>query len=88
MLLWFDLFEKVSEKILTDNEIDIDLTLRAANKVTDFLDKNLEKPSERYMVARLVSILYEETKSFSLEPEFESKIRKLARQKPGKSDGD
>ena len=80
--------EKVSEKVLTDNEIDIDSTLRAANKVTAFLDKSLEKPSERYMVARLVSILYEETKNYSLEPEFESKIRKLARQKPEKPEGD
>jgi hypothetical protein len=76
------LFEKVSEKVLTDDEVDIDLTLFAANKVTDFLDKNLEKPFERYMVARLVSILYEETKDYSLEPEFESKLRQLARQKP------
>ena len=80
------MFEKVSEKVLTDNEIDIDSTLRVANKVTDFLDKNLEKPFERYMVARLVSILYEETKDYSLEPEFESEIRKLAKQKPKKSD--
>jgi hypothetical protein len=82
------LFEKVSEKVLTDNEIDIDSTLRAANKVTAFLDKSLEKPSERYMVARLVSILYEETKNYSLEPEFESKIRKLAREKPETPEGD
>ena len=73
---------------MTDNEIDIDSTLSAANKVTAFLDKSLEKPSERYMVARLVSILYEETKNYSLEPEFESKIRKLARQKPEKPEGD
>ena len=73
---------------MTDNEIDIDSTLRAANKVTAFLDKSLEKPSERYMVARLVSILYEETKNYSLEPEFESKIRKLARQKTEKPEGD
>lgn len=80
--------EKVSEKVLTDNEIDIDSTLRAANKVTAFLDKSLEKPSERYMVARLVSILYEETKNYSLEPDFELKIRKLARQKPEKPEGD
>jgi len=82
------LFEKVSEKVLTDNEIDIDSTLSVANKVTDFLDKNLKKPFERYMVARLVSILYEETKDYSLEPEFELKIRKLAKQKSGKSAGD
>ena len=80
--------EKVSEKVLTDNEIDIDSTLRAANKVTAFLDKSLDKPSERYMVARLVSILYEETKNYSLEPDFELKIRKLARQKPEKPEGD
>jgi hypothetical protein len=80
--------EKVSERAFTGNEIDIDSTLRAANEVTDFLDKNLEKPFERYMVARLVSILYEETRDYSLEPEFESKIRKLARQKPKKSEGD
>jgi hypothetical protein len=82
------LVEKVSEKVLTDNEIDIDSTLRAANKVTAFLDKSLDKPSERYMVARLVSILYEETKNYSLEPDFELKIRKLARQKPEKPEGD
>ena len=81
------LFEKASEKVLTDNEVDIDLTLSAANKVTDFLDKNLEKPFERYMVARLVSILYEETKDYSLEPEFESRLRQLARQDPEKSSG-
>ena len=80
--------EKVSEKVLTDNEIDIDSTLSAANKVTAFLDKSLKKPSERYMVARLVSILYEETKNYSLEPDFELKIRKLARQKPEKPEGD
>lgn len=80
--------EKASEKVLTDNEIDIDSTLRAANKVTDFLDENLEKPFERYMVARLVSILYEETRDYSLEPEFESKIRKLAKKKTKESDGD
>ena len=82
------MYEKASEKVLTDNEVDIDSTLRAANEVTDFLDENLEKPFERYMVARLVSILYEETKDYSLEPEFESKLRQLARQKPKKSDGD
>ena len=75
--------EKVPEKGLTDNEVDIDLTLRAANEVTDFLDKNLEKPFERYMVARLVSILYEETKDYSLEPKFESKLRQLAGPGPG-----
>ncbi len=80
--------EKASEKILTDKEINIDLTLRAANIVTNFLDKNLENPFERYMVARLVSILYEETRYYSLKPEFESKIRKLARQESEKTEGD
>lgn len=57
---------------MNDHEVDIDLTLRAANKLTDFLDESLEKPFERYMVARFVSILYEETRDYLLEPEFES----------------
>jgi len=82
------LFEKASEKVLNDHEVDIDLTLRAANKVTDFLDESLEKPFERYMVARLVSILYEETRDYLMEPEFESKLRQLARRKPEQSNGD
>lgn len=80
------LFEKVSEKVLVNNELDIDSTLSAANKVTEFLDENLDKPFERYMVARLVSILYEETKDYSLDSEFESKLRQLAKQKPKKID--
>lgn len=62
--------------------IDFDSTLNAADKVTDFLDKNMKKPFERYMVARLISILYEEKWDFSLDPEFEAEIRKLAKRKP------
>jgi hypothetical protein len=76
------LFEKVSEKELADSNIDLDLALRAADAVTDFLDTRLEKPFERYIVARLVSILYEETLDCSLKPEFEAKIRALAKQNP------
>ena len=63
-------------------EIDFDSTLNAADKVTNFLDKNMKKPFERYMVARLISILYEEKWDFSLDPEFEAEIRKLAKRKP------
>jgi len=69
-------------------EIDLDSTLHAADKVTDFLDKSMKKPFERYIVARLISILYEETWNFSLDPEFEAEVRKLAKEKPEKSDGD
>ena len=76
------MFEKASEKELVDGNIDLDLALRAADAVTDFLDKRLEKPFERYMVAKLVSIYYEETSDYSLGPEFEAKIRELAKQKP------
>ena len=61
--------------------MDLDLALNAADKVSDFLDNNLKEPIERYMVARLVSILYEETLDCSLEPEFEEKIRGLAKQR-------
>jgi hypothetical protein len=82
------LFEKASEKELTDGNIDLDLALRAADAVTDFLDRRLEKPFERYMVARLVSILYEETLDCSLGPEFEAKIRNLAKQKPKESNAE
>ena len=56
------------------------MALRAADAVTDFLDRRLNKPFERYMVARLVSILYEETLDCSLGPEFEAKIRTIAKQ--------
>jgi len=70
------------EKDLEDSNIDLDLALHAADAITDFLDKRLEKPFERYIVARLVSILYEETLNCSLLSEFEAEIRKLAQQKP------
>ena len=63
-----------------DKDMDLDLALSAADVVTDFLDRRLDKPFERYMVARLVSILYEETLNCSLRPEFEAKIRDFARQ--------
>jgi hypothetical protein len=76
------LFEKASEKELTDSNIDLDLALRAADAVTDFLDKRLDKPFERYMVARLVSILYEETLDCSLDSACESKLRAVAKQNP------
>ena len=80
--------EKVSEKNAIGMEIDLDLTLYVADKVTDFLDKSIKKPLERYIVARLISILYEETWNFSLDPEFEAEVRKLAKKKPEKFDGD
>lgn len=69
-------------------EIDLDLTLYVADKVTDFLDKSMKKPLERYIVARLISILYEEAWNFSLDPEFEVEVRKLAKEKTEKLDGD
>ena len=88
MLLWFNLSnEKVSEKNSIDIEID-DSTLHVADKVTDFLDLSLENPFKRYVVARLISILYEEKWNFSLDPEFETEVRKLAKDKPEKSDTD
>lgn len=73
--------EKDLEKAIVDKHLDLDLALSAADKVSDFLDNNLKEPIERYMVARLVSILYEETLDCSLEPEFEEKIRGLAKQR-------
>ena len=73
--------EKDLEKIFTDNHVDLDMALSAADKVTEFLDKSLREPFERYMVARLVSILYEETLECSLKPELETRIRNLANQK-------
>jgi hypothetical protein len=73
--------EKDLEKIFTDNHVDLDMALNAADKVTEFLDKSLREPFERYMVARLVSILYEETLECSLKPELETEIRNLANQK-------
>ena len=80
--------EKISEKNSKGIEIDLDLTLHVADKVTDFLDASMKKPFERYVVARLISILYEEKWSFSLDPEFEAEVRKLASEKPEKLDGD
>ena len=74
--------EKDLEKVLVDRNIDLDLALSAADEVSDFLDRSLKEPFERYMVARLVSILYEETLNYSLGPEFEAKIRKFAKQNP------
>ena len=84
--LWFDLFEeKDLEKAIMDRHMDLDLTLNAADKVSDFLDSSLKEPIERYMVARLVSILYEETSDCSLGPEFEAKIRSYAKNKSKES---
>lgn len=74
--------EKDLEKALADRHIDLDLALSAADKVSDFLDRNLEKPFERYMVAKLVSILYEKTLDSSLRSNFEAEIRNLVKQKP------
>ena len=67
-------------------KIDLDSTLHVADKVNDFLDQNMKNPFERYIVARLISILYEEKWDFSLDPEFEAEVRKLARKKPNKLD--
>jgi len=47
--------------------------------VADLLDADIEEPFERYVVARLISILYEEAWNFSLDPEFEAKVRNLAK---------
>ena len=63
-------------------EIDLDSTLHIADKVTDFLDASMKDPFERYIVARLISILYEERWNFSLDSEFETEVRKLAKEKP------
>jgi hypothetical protein len=68
------------ERELADSHIDLDVALRAADAVTDFLNRRLRKPFERYLVARLVSILYEETWDCSLGPKFEAKIRTIAKQ--------
>ena len=69
-------------------ELDLDSTLHVADKVNDFLDDSMKNPFERYVVARLISILYEEKWNFSLKPEFEAEVRKLAKEKPEKSDAD
>jgi hypothetical protein len=68
------------ERALADGHVNLDVALRAADAVTDFLDRRLDEPFERYMVARLVSILYEETLDCSMEPDFEAKIRAIAKQ--------
>jgi hypothetical protein len=76
--------EKNSEK----TPIDIDATLHAADEVSNLLDTTIKDPFERYVVARLISILYEETWNFSLDPEFEVEVRKLAKKSQKKVDGD
>ena len=74
--------EKDLEKALEN--INLDMSLDVADKVADFLEGNLKDPFERYMVARLVSILYEETLDCSFKPELEAYIRRLAKQSPSK----
>ena len=71
--------EKDLEKAFEEKNVDLDLALSAADAVTEFLDKRFEKTFERYMVSKLVSIFYEETLNCSLGPEFEAKIRDIAR---------
>jgi hypothetical protein len=56
--------EKASEKNLMGMEINLDSTLRIADKVNAFLENNMENPFERYIVARLISILYEDNGVF------------------------
>jgi hypothetical protein len=73
--------EKDLEKALLDRSVDLDLALNAADQVSGFLDSSLKEPIERYIVARLVSILYEETLDCSFGSEFEAKIRDAARHK-------
>jgi hypothetical protein len=78
----------VSEKTSEKTPIDIDATLHAADEVSNLLDTTIKDPFERYVVARLISILYEETWNFSLNPEFEVEVRKLAKKSQKKVDGD
>jgi hypothetical protein len=73
------LSEKITEKAPADAELDIDAMLLVADKVADLLDADIEEPFERYVVARLISILYEEAWNFSLDPEFEAQVRNLAK---------
>jgi len=73
------LSEKIFVKAPVDVELNIDAMLLVADKVVDLLDFDIEEPIERYFVARLISILYEETWNFCLDPEFETKVRKLAK---------
>jgi hypothetical protein len=69
-------------------EIDLDSALNAADKVTNFLDASMEDPFERYLVTRLISILYEEKWNFLLDRKFEAKVRQLAKEKPVNSVSD
>jgi len=71
-----------------DMKIDLDSTLHVADEVNNFLDTSMKNPFERYVVARLISILYEEKGDFSLDPKFEAEVRKLAKEKPEKSNDD
>ena len=80
--------ENRSDKNPLGMEINLDLALNVADKVTDFLDTNIEDPFERYLVISLISILYEEKWNFSLKPEFEAEVRKLAKEKPENLKGD
>ena len=80
--------ENRSDKNPLDMEINLDLALNVADRVTDFLDANIEDPFERYLVISLISILYEEKWNFSLKPEFEAEVRKLAKEKPENLKGD
>ena len=84
----FDLSEKISEKAPADAELDIDSMLLVADKVADLLDADIKEPFERYVVARLISILYEEAWNFSLDPEFEAKVRNLAKKSQKTVSGD
>ena len=61
--------------------VDLDGALGAADKVADFLQGSLNDPFERYLVAKLVSILYEETLDCSFKPELEDFVRSLAKKK-------
>lgn len=77
MIVLFE--EKDLEKAFVEKNVNLDLTLSAADAVTEFLDKRFDNTFERYIVSKLVSIFYEETLSCSLRPEFEAKIRDIAR---------
>jgi hypothetical protein len=77
--------ENYSEKNPLNMEIELDSVLHVADEVTDLLDTSMKDPFERYLVARLISILYEEKRSFSLDPEFELKVREIATEKMAKS---
>ena len=71
--------EKDLDKVLEN--VDLDGALGAADKVADFLQGSLSDPFERYLVAKLVSILYEETLDCSFKPELEDFVRSLAKKK-------